>query len=886
MSEEQIKTIVITAAVAYVTGGVAGGFSGGTFAFSTSAATTAAITTAALTTAQIALAPTPEVPNFDSFQSTSQRDRQVNFRQAITTRKIIYGEIKVGGPIIYITTSAKSGKANTYLHLIIAHASHEVNAILKWFIDGNEIPLSDVANGASGGNVTGGDYSGKVRINPHLGTTGQSADSDLVAEVPNEWTTNHTLSNIFYNYARFEFDQELFTSVPQLSCLVQGKKVFDPRTNTTTFSANSALVLRDYLTDPLGLNIPATLIDDTSVITAANVCDQTENLSDGTTEKKYEAHGMIDTGVSPDKNIKEILSSMHGTLIYSNGKFKMTAGATKTAVLSLDENDFVSGIQISPRLSRRENFNAVKGQFVSPTNNFQPTDYPPVTSSAFVNEDNGEQIFRELNMPFTKSTAMAQRVAKIALFRARQPLAFESTHKLSVLGLDVGDIANITFDRYGWSSKPFEVLSWNFLVDSGQMAIGIKWREYADSVYSWSTTEEQILADAPNSTLPDIFNLQPPLNLSATETLTTTRDGRGVQSILDVTFDEAQDAFATEYEMEFKKSTDSVFVSGGRTSALKFEILDLAPATYNIRVRSVSSFGTTSSFNTINKEVFGLLAVPSAMTNLSIQQGGGFAFLQWDRSTDLDVKIGGKVEIRHQNVTTGATWMTSTEVDDSISGNATSAVVPLRSGTYLLKFVDSSGKKQTNATTVVTEGATILNYVNNTTINEHTAFNSIGAITTLASAITNTTGTSVTVTSSGLFDSVSSVDAITNFDFIGGVNALGEYNFTTALDLGSSTRVRLQGDTTMAIFVANDLFDAIPDLNLRQDFDGTTDAVSADIQLYYQSSSDNVTFSEFKKFTSVEEQNRYFRFKAQLLSFDNTYSVRASTLSVKADVLS
>ena len=100
MSEEDIKTIVITATVAYVTGGIAGGFSGGTFAFSTSAATTAAITTAALTTAQIALAPTPDVPNFDSFGSTSQKDRQVNFRQPITTRKIIYGEIKVGGPII------------------------------------------------------------------------------------------------------------------------------------------------------------------------------------------------------------------------------------------------------------------------------------------------------------------------------------------------------------------------------------------------------------------------------------------------------------------------------------------------------------------------------------------------------------------------------------------------------------------------------------------------------------------------------------------------------------------------------------------------------------------------------------------------------------------
>jgi len=950
MSDE-VKTIVITATVAYITGGVAGGFSASGFAFSTSAATTSALTAAALTTAQIALAPTPEIPDFNSFSSTSQKDRQANFRQPITSRKLVYGTIKVGGPIIYISTTAKNGKANTYLHMIVAHASHEVNAISSWFIDGNEIPTSSLSNGANGGNVNAGDYSGKVRINPHLGADGQTADSDLIAEIPDEWTSSHQLNGIFYNYVRFEFDQDLFTSIPQITALVQGKKVFDPRTGTSGYSANSALVLRDYLTDPLGLNIPTTLIDDDSVISSANICDQNVDLKEGGTEKRYEAHGMIDTAVAPDKNIKELLSSMHGTLVYSNGKFKMTAGTTKTAVLSIDENDFASGIQISPRLSRRENFNAVKGQYVSPNNNYQPTDYPPITSTTFQTEDNGEQIFRELNMPFTTSTSMAQRVSKIALYKVRQPLSFQSTHRLSVLGLDVGDVANITFDRYGWLNKPFEVVSWNFLVDNNQMAIGIQWREYADSVYSWSTTEEQLLADAPNTNLPDVFNLQQPLNLSATENLVVTRDGRGVQSVLDITFDEALDAFATEYEMEFKKTTDTDYISGGRSPALKFEITDLAPAIYDIRVRSVSALGTTSSFSSITKEVIGLAAPPSDMTNLSIQQGGGFAFLQWDRSVDLDVRIGGKVEIRHSNVTSGATWMTSTLVDDSVSGIMTSAIVPLRSGTYLLKFVDGSGAKQVNATTVATEGATILNFVNNTTINEHTAFNGLAVATTLAedldssetaidvtsasnlrnndvikindeqmlississntltvvrghnstTATTHTNGDDVdnsfqvfkddsdrlSLASGGELDDEADFDSIPNFDFMGQVFSSGTYHFATALDLTTSTRVRLQAQTNMEVFIANDLIDArVENINTWSDFDGTTDAAVGNIELYYQSSSDNITYSNYKKFTSIEEENRYFRFKAILTTSDVAYSVRATTLSVTADTVS
>ena len=949
MSDE--AKIIVTAAVI---GGLTGG-AGFALGFTSSATLSAAITTGAImgaasATLQVAFAPSPQMPDFDSFGTTATKDRQLNFRQPITSRKLIYGTIKVGGPIIYISTTAKNGKANTYLHMIVAHASHEVNGIVSWFIDGNEIPASSLSNGADGGSVNAGDYNGKVRINPHLGADGQSADSDLIAEIPSEWTSNHQLNGIFYNYFRLEFDQDLFKSMPQVSVLVQGKKIFDPRTNTTAYSANSALVLRDYLTDSLGLNIPASLIDDDSVVTAANVCDQNQDLREGGTEKRYEAHGMIDTAVSPDKNIKDILSSMHGTLIYSNGKFKIMAGTTKTAVLSIDENDFASGLQISPRLSRRENFNAVKGQYVSPTNNYQPSDYPPVTSSVFQAEDNGEQIFRELNMPFTTSTSMAQRVSKIALFKVRQPLAFQSTHRLTVLGLDVGDVANISFDRYGWASKPFEVVSWNFIVTEGELGIGIKWREYADSVYSWSTTEQQLLADAPNTNLPDVFNLQQPNNLIATENLVITRDGRGVQSVLDITFDEALDAFATEYEMEFKKTTDTVFISGGRSPALKFEITDLAPATYNIRVRSVSALGTTSTFSTLTKEVIGLAAPPSDMTNLSIQQGGGFAFLQWDRAVDLDVRMGGKIEIRHSQVTSGATWMTSTLVDDSVSGIMTSAIVPLRSGTYLLKFVDGSGSKQVNATTVVTEGATILNFVNNTTINEHTAFNGLAIATTLAedldatetaidvtsasnlrnndvikinneqmlississntltvvrghNSTTKTTHTNadnidnsfqtfkddsnrLTLATQGELDDQADFNAIPNFDFMGAVFASGTYHFATALDLTSSKRVRLQGQTNMEVFIANDLIDArVENINTWNDFDGTTDAAVGNIELYYQSSSDNVTYSDYKKFTSVEEQNRYFRFKAKLTTVDVAYSVRASTLTVTADTI-
>ena len=70
-----------------------------------------------------ALAPKPKTPEFDpgqAFESTAGRTHQI--RQAITTRRVIYGEQRVSGPLLYATTT----QDDKMLHLIIALASHEI----------------------------------------------------------------------------------------------------------------------------------------------------------------------------------------------------------------------------------------------------------------------------------------------------------------------------------------------------------------------------------------------------------------------------------------------------------------------------------------------------------------------------------------------------------------------------------------------------------------------------------------------------------------------------------------------------------------------------------------------------------------------------------------
>lgn len=122
----------------------------------------------------------------------------------------------------------------------------------------------------------------KVRVKVHLGQSGQTADSDLVAEGPSSrWTTNDVGQGIAYIYFRLEYDQDVFgqVGVPEISATWRGKKVYDPRSTTTAWSDNWALCVRDYLRDAnLGLGCTSAEVPDSEIITAANISDEEVTL--------------------------------------------------------------------------------------------------------------------------------------------------------------------------------------------------------------------------------------------------------------------------------------------------------------------------------------------------------------------------------------------------------------------------------------------------------------------------------------------------------------------------------------------------------------------------------------------------------------------------------
>src|SRR5690606_34217248 len=97
------------------------------------------------------------------------------------------------------------------------------------------------------GNITQGRYAGHMTIRKHLGGAFQDADSVAVANMA-AWTFNHRLQGTAYLYITMKKNQDVYpTGVPNISAIVEGPTLYDPRISANRWSTNIALYANDFL---------------------------------------------------------------------------------------------------------------------------------------------------------------------------------------------------------------------------------------------------------------------------------------------------------------------------------------------------------------------------------------------------------------------------------------------------------------------------------------------------------------------------------------------------------------------------------------------------------------------------------------------------------------
>lgn len=345
----------------------------------------------------------------------------------------------------------------------------------------------------------------KVAVWFYRGTNEQTAN-DALRQVAPEWTTSCKLTGTPYVIVRIEPELDLFPSgPPTITALVQGRKVFDPVTGLTQYSANPVLHLRDYLVNECGV-LPEEINDDL-LLAARNACEENVFYSAANIEKRYSNNVLLSSDTPRPDNVRVLLSSMAGTLTYSGGQYDIRAGVSEVAAGTLTDAQLGSGdINVQPRPSVFEGYNAVRGLFPDANQKWVVTDYPPYQSEFYVAQDSGIIATQQIDMPGVTSPYQAQRIARLQLHLSRNALSFEATWNLSAYKYSPGQVVNVSIAALGWDAKPFRILR-RVVQDDGQVAMTM--REEPAAIYAWSYTEGKDPDPAPNTNLVSAYDVEP-----------------------------------------------------------------------------------------------------------------------------------------------------------------------------------------------------------------------------------------------------------------------------------------------------------------------------------------------------------------------------------------
>lgn len=318
------------------------------------------------------------------------------------------------------------------------------------------------------------------------------------------------------------------------------------------------------------------------------------------------------------------------------------------------------------------------------------------------------------------------------------------------------------------------------------------------------------------------------------------------------------------YQVRWRKDSDNWNVV--TVERPDYEILDTSPGTYAIYVYSQGgNLRWSPEPAELTFEARGKTAPPSTPTGISlVPSGDSLATLSWNRATELDVILGGKVLIRHSTLLTGATWENSQQIVSAAAGGQTQKQVPLLEGTYLIKFEDDTGNRSESAALITSDlpepqPRFLVEAIREdqdyfTTVDEMETWDSLGLIDDIKSTLFAGTKT--------------------NMQYDAGVDGLivtntalgtGEYQFANTFDMGGIFDVNMRRYLATRSYLPNALWDSqTASIDSWTTIDGNApDRVDA--LLYVRSTNDNPaatpTWSTWSELSNGLLRGRGFQFK-------------------------
>ncbi len=558
-----------------------------------------------------------------------------------------------------------------------------------------------------------------IRVQKHLGSDSQTVDTYLTGVKPTEWDSSHRLRGCAYLVVTLDLEDSRFQGgPPNLTCRVKGRKLYDPRKDSTNggsgshryatpstweWSDNPALCVRDWIVGEYGMASDNADVIDSFTIAAANACDVSITTDIGgttATDRTYRCNGVATTDEAREAVLDKLADSMAGFAIYG-AQWQILAGAWTAPVMDLTDDDLDGQIEIlQAGAGIDELVNGVRGTYIG-IDSASPTDFEPYQNSTFVTAD-GEPLWSDVALPFTNSKPHCSNIARILVERGRNSQIIQYPAKLRAWPLQIGDRVTVTSAEYSITTpKTYRVTDWQFGLSAPVM---LSLQEDAADAYD---LVDAVDADpTPNTDLPspwlvETIVLDTPesgtdhLIRAADGTITTRvwvswaaltgaylKDGRGrvVVRWRRVGPD------AEWREVQADASDEGVYLIGAQDGDR-----------VAIEAWAVNDGGFRGASDTAVHTVVGKTAAPSTVAGLSATATPGGVKVEWTAATDLDYA---ETEVRY-----GSSWAAGTMI---FIGSARSFVWPWpAAGSYTLRVRhrDASGNESaSDATASITVG--------------------------------------------------------------------------------------------------------------------------------------------------------------------------------------
>lgn len=401
--------------------------------------------------------------------SDPRTDGQQTTRQPTPSRRRGYGQIQLGGAVMFSDVAIVSGLV-TYFRLVALHQG-EIDAFVQHRLDDHHSLFS----GGDSGTVVTGEYhlagTPFVALETTKGVSPATANATLVANFGALWTANHRGDGIATALVTSvqPTNFENFTTVypggapPDYRAEIRASKVWDPRDGaqskdnpaTWTWKKNAVLAILDLHrhADGFGLAAFDDVLFTSAAITqdwipAANACDEAVGGI-----SRYHLGGSYSIAEeTPASVLAKMLAACDGqTYQRPDGALGIRVGKTVSPAITLDDKHILGYSELKEGSGPFRACNEVTAKYTSPAHDYQLVDADAWRNEADIT-DSGEVRSTPLALDWVQQHSQARRLMKIAMARANPPWQGKIVTDMAGLTLINERYVHLTINEVGLTS--------------------------------------------------------------------------------------------------------------------------------------------------------------------------------------------------------------------------------------------------------------------------------------------------------------------------------------------------------------------------------------------------------------------------------------------------